>query len=191
MTEKDTLTPQQIDDILHILDDTIQKGPWDQSNFLKAVGKNISDIRTNFASHVKASHEDTEYNQQLASQAALRSGMKEVYVSLYSVDASLASWERIVINLPKQNISRPIYHNEEDVQSLIKSKEKRLNEAYIAMYINESDIITMDSTKVIVDKFGKPLLTLKGNALRLDNIHYFVHDGVMYQFSDGQLVKKT
>lgn len=38
-------------------------------------------------------------------------------------------------------ISRPIYAEEEQVKALLKTKENKQNEAYVAIYINSTDII--------------------------------------------------
>lgn len=188
MNKKNVLTKQQTDEIVQVLDEALQDGPWEESSFLRAVGKNIEDIKTDFVAQVKASYEDLKNAQFIANQTALRSGLQEVFISLYSSEGSIPSWERIVNNLPRQVVSRPIYSHEEDVKLLIKSKEKKLHEAYISIYINANDILTMDSTKTVTDKLGKTLLNLKDNALRLENIHYFVHEDNVYQYVNGQLV---
>lgn len=112
--------------ILKALDYAIQNGPWDKSNFLRSIGNRLIGIRDNFAKKISArSQAQIRADTHLANRLALRSGQQEVFVSLYSSDGSnLQSWERIIANLPRQMISRPIYANEEQVQALIKSKEK-------------------------------------------------------------------
>ena len=99
-------------------------------------------------------------------------------------------WERIVNNLPKQIISRPIYADEENANQLIRSKENKLNEAYVAIYINQSDIIPMGD-KTPTDRLGKPLLTLKDKSLSLNNINRFVHVSGVYQYLAGKLIKES
>ena len=190
MNNREMITKQQVDDILHVLEDTIENGPWQKSNFLTAVGRNLQDIRTNFAELAEKTYGKGRNYGHSTRQMAMERNMKEIFISLYSVDVELSSWERILTNLPKQNVFRPIYAAEEDVQLLIKSKEKKINEAYVSVYIGQDDVINMDSTKVIVDKLGKSLLSLKGKAVQISNYHYFVYDGVHYKFIDGRLVKK-
>ena len=173
------------------LDDAIQQGPWDASNFLRVIGKNLKQIREDFAGHLEdPGNEKAKLTAHLANRIALRSGQQEIFISLYSSEGSnFQSWERILINLPKQMISRPIYADEEDVKSLIRAKENSINEAYVSIYINQDDILKISSDKIPVDKRGKPLLTIKDNSLKLDNINRFVHASGIYKLVQGRLVK--
>ncbi|MGM9452638.1 Dot/Icm secretion system protein IcmQ [Legionella bozemanae] len=190
--EKNTFTKEHNDAILKALDYAIQNGPWDKSNFLRSIGNRLIGIRDNFVKKInERSQEQIRADAHLANRLALRSGQQEVFVSLYSSDGSnLQSWERIIANLPRQMISRPIYANEEQVQALIKSKENKQNEGYVAIYINETDIIHLSADKTLMDKLGSPLLTLKDRALNVDNITRFVHLSGNYKYSRGRLIKE-
>lgn len=127
----------------------------------------------------------------MANQLALRSGQQEVYVSLYSSDGTnLQSWERIIANLPRQMISRPIYSDEEQVRALIKSKENKVNEGYVAIYINKTDIIPLSQDKTLYDRLGSPLLTLKDRSLNTENITRFIHTSGQYTYYKGRLTKE-
>ena len=46
---KNELTDQQIAAILKVLDEAIEQGPWDASNFLKVIGKNLREARDQFS----------------------------------------------------------------------------------------------------------------------------------------------
>ena len=188
---KDVLSDQQNEVILNALDDAIKNGPWDRSNFLRAIGKNLSTIRENFANQLGSQTQaqiDTEAN--LANRMAARSEQKEIFVSLYSADGTnLQSWEKIISNLPRQMTSRPIYDSEEQVQNVIKSKENKQNEAYVAIYINHTDIIPVHPDKALSDKLGNALLTLKDKTLNVDNISRFIHLSGVYQYDRGRLIK--
>ncbi|CEG58047.1 Dot/Icm secretion system protein IcmQ [Legionella fallonii] len=187
----DKLSDEQNEAILKALNEAIEHGPWDKSNFLKIIGKNLVEIRDDFVKQLGASSlQQIKAEAHLANRMALRSGQQEVYISLYCYEGSnMQSWERIVTNLPKQMISRPIYANEDDVKAIIKSKENKLNEAYVAIYINQSDILALPSDKLSVDKLGKTLLSLKDKSLNLDNISRFVHLSGVYSYTNGRLSK--
>lgn len=173
--------------VLNALDEALATGPWSESNFLKIIQKNLQDIRNEFASAIEIK-EDMIVDPGLAE--ARFKDLKEVYISLYSSDgAELSSWERIINNLPRQLISRPIYAAEEDIKYLIRSKENKINEAYVAIYINEQDILNLSADKVMKDKFGKLLLNLKDKTLNLNNISRFVHYSGVYSFQKGRLKK--
>lgn len=190
---KDRLSESQTNAILKALDDALANGPWDESNFLRVIGKNIQEIRDNLASEMeKNSTSTTRLSSKQDIQQLERSGQREIYIALYSSDgAHMQSWERILVNLPRQIISRPIYSDEEHVKTLIKSKENKLNEAYVVIYVNESDILTVSPDKIPLDKFGKPLMALKDRSLNIDNIIRFVHLSGIYSYSKGHLVKNT
>ena len=189
---KDALSKQQIDAILKALDEAIEQGPWENSNFLRVIGKNLREIRDKFVSQMDSANQKSKGNTHVANRIALRSGQQEVFVGLYSSDGiNIHSWERIIINLPKQMISRPIYAEEKDVKEFIKKKENKINEAYVSIYVSQNDILPLSSEKTPLDKLGKPLLSLKDKALNLENINHFVHQTGIYKYSHGRLLKST
>ncbi|ASQ45258.1 Dot/Icm secretion system protein IcmQ [Legionella clemsonensis] len=191
---KDKLTPEQAYVILKALDDAIAEGPWEESNFLRVIGKNLREIRQNFADRIGSTTELPQSNvaANRGEGAVLQSGQQEIFVGLYSTEGnSVQAWERILANLPRQIISRPIYTNEQDVKNFIKSKENRINEAYVVAYVNESDVLQMAPDKAPVDRFGRPLLTLKDRSLNLDNIVRFVHLSGVYRYVKGRLIKNS
>lgn len=187
---KDNLSKAQTNAVLQALDDAIAKGPWDESNFLRVIGKNLQEIRERLASEV-AKNTLTVGSNRLDSRNRRQQGFQEVYIALYSSEGNqLQSWERILANLQRQMISRPIYSDEENVRSLIKTKENKLNEAYVAIDINPADILVMNSDKIMYDKLGKPLLNLKDRSLNLDHVNRFVHMSNTYTYVKGRLVKQ-
>ena len=189
---KNILSDEQKEVIRKALDEAIKSGPWDKSSFLRAIGKNLNEIRDNFVSRANSFGKDrAKAEASLASRLALRSNQLEVFISLYSADGvNIQSWERIIINLPRQMISRPIYTEEEHVKSMLKTKENKLNEAYVAIYVNKTDVIPLPPDKAIVDKLGNSLLALKDKSLDVGNITRFVHDSGVYQLTRGRLIKE-
>jgi intracellular multiplication protein IcmQ len=187
---KDELTDSQANAVLKALDDALDNGPWEESNFLRVIGKNLREIRDNLTAHMNKNA--VRNAEQIQAMKELRAGQKEVFIALYSSEGNqVQSWERIIANLQRQMISRPIYAQEGDVLFLIKSKENKLNEAYVAIVVDEEDILTLSPDKTPRDKFGKPLLSLKDRSLNLDNISRFVHLSGTYQYTKGRLIKNT
>lgn len=189
---KDQLTEEQTEAILQALEEAIATGPWDESAFLRVIGKNLREIRDNFISRLgnPQALEKSRAELLAANRFAQRTDMKEIFIALYSSDGSnLQAWERILANLPGQTISRPIYAEEEDIKYLIKSKENKVNEAYVGIYINNNDILALSPDKIPVDKFGKALISLKDKTLNLDNISRFVHLSGVYHYAKGRLLK--
>lgn len=185
------LSKEQIDAIIQAFNEMIEQGPWDKSHFLKVIGKNLSVIRDDFVHYVNSVGVDVSLHKTLLHNKIERDGLQQqVFIALYASDgASIASWERLLLNLPKQVLSRPIYAKEEDIQSIIKTKENRINEAYVAVFINPSDIIPLGHDKAPIDKLGTSLLTLKDKSIHIDNIEKFVHLSGTYHYLKGQLVK--
>jgi intracellular multiplication protein IcmQ len=189
---KDALSKQQVDAILKALDEAIEQGPWENSNFLRVIGKNLREVRDKFVGQMNSDTQRSKRSAHVANRIALRSGQQEVFVGLYSSDGNnIHSWERIIINLPKQMISRPIYSEEKNVKEFIKSKENKINEAYVSIYVSLNDILPLTPEKTPVDRLGKPLLSLKDKSLILENINYFVHQSGIYKYSQGRLIKSN
>ncbi|MBA2648244.1 MAG: Dot/Icm secretion system protein IcmQ [Legionella sp.] len=186
----DKLSNDQNNSVLKALNEAIAQGPWDKSNFLKMIGKNLIEIRDGFLNQLDPDNQSQlKTPSHIVNRIALRSGQQEVYISLYSADGTnLQSWERIVANLPKQMISRPIYADEEDIKAVLRLKENKQNEAYVAIYINQTDILP-SSDKVLIDKLGKTLLNLKDKVLNNENISRFVHASGVYRLNYGRLIK--
>lgn len=188
---KERLTDEQNAEILKALNKAIEEGPWDKSNFLRIIGKNLISIRDNFVARLSASTpEQLKAESHHANKMAIRSNQQEIYISLYSFEGTnIQNWERIVANLPRQTISRPIYANEENLIDVLKLKENKNNEAYVAIYIEKSDLLSLSPDKTLKDKLGTSLLSLKDKSLNLENLSRFVHATGTYQYIKGRLIK--
>ncbi len=189
--KNDGLTKQQSDAVLQALDNALDQGPWEESNFLRVIGKNLRNIRDDFVTQIEsAGKEQASVTVQLANQKALRRDQQKVYLQLYTSDGkNMQSWEWIIANLPRQMISRPIYAEEADVKAIIKTKDNTINEAYVAIYVGQNDMLQISADKIPVDKLGKSRLSLKDGSIKLENIDCFTHQGETYHYYQGRLVK--
>lgn len=175
--------------MLEALNNTLNIGSWSEGSFILMLGKKIRTLRDDLAAQI-TKYEETELSspEYLAHRAHLSASHVLVYVSLYSLEGvNIGSWEQIIANLPRQIVSRPVYANEEDVQNIIKTKDKKINEAYAAFYVDSDAILNVATDKTTLDKLGKPILVLRDNAINLENIEYFVHLSGKYQYSRGRL----
>lgn len=188
---KERLTDEQNTEILNALNKAIEEGPWDKSNFLRIVGKNLASIRDDLIARLGASTpEQLRTELHHANKMAIRSNQQEIFISLYSFEGTnIQNWERIVTNLPRQTISRPIYLNEEELVQVLKIKENKNNEAYVSIFIEKEDILTLSPDRIIKDKLGTPLISIKDKSLNLDNLSRFVHVSGTYQYLKGRLIK--
>lgn len=180
---------QKSEKLLEALNTAISSGSWDETNFVVIVGKKLRAMRDMLAAQLKEADEDPANSPAfLARKMAMQGTLKQVFVGLYSLEGTnLQSWERIIANLRRQMVSRPVYANEADIQAIIKTKEKKINEAYVSIYIDPNDMLDLSTDKVPVDKLGKPMLVLKDSAIHLENIDYFMHVTGKYQYIRGRL----
>ncbi|MDF1757696.1 MAG: Dot/Icm secretion system protein IcmQ [Legionellaceae bacterium] len=180
-------------DFVSALDKAIASGSWDETNFVLILGKKLRAMRDDVAQQVQQSEGDSELNSgYLARQLAMKESHVEVFVSLFSIEGvKLQSWEQIVINLRRHMVSRPVYATEEEIISIIKTKEKKINEAYVSIFVKEEDILKIRSDKVPVDKLGQKMMVLKDDAIALENINRFVHLSGEYRYSRGRLLKTS
>lgn len=182
---------QQAKRTLKALDEALLAGPWNETSFIVIVGKKLKQIRDDLAAKITAFEEDeTSAPEYVAHRAHLSASHKLVYISLYSLEGiNISSWERIIANLQRQIVSRPVYALEEDVQNIIKTKDKKINEAYVSFYVDQAAILDLSAEKIPLDKLNKPMLVLKDNAINLENIEFFYHITGKYRYSRGHLIK--
>jgi intracellular multiplication protein IcmQ len=180
-------------DLLSALDNALASGSWDETNFVLIIGRKLKEMREKLDQKVKEAEDNSDLSHDfLSRQLAMQNSLKEVYVGLYSLEGvKLQSWERIVLNLKRQMVSRPVYATEEEIVAIIKTKEKKINEAYISIFVKEEDILLISAEKVPVDKLGQKMLVLKDNAIVLENIDFFVHMSGSYRYSRGRLLKTS
>ena len=188
-------------EFLEALDESLEKGPWDTTLFLRAVGKKLRDARTKLAIALGVAIPE-ESPQEIASkqttQAALAAQMaqqrgeqKEIFILMYCADGgSLTRWEKLLLSLEKQVVSRPIYANESDVRETIRAKKLADNEAYVSAYINKSDLLPVPADKIPRDRQGHPLLILKDGRFNNRLIHRFYHKSGVYAYRDNKLYRQ-
>lgn len=180
-------------EVLKALNEAIEKGPWENSLFFKGIGKKLRDVRDRFqnemglAEFMDEGGESKKKDQNLAIE---NSKLATVYISLYQAEGSnLQKWGAVVNSLIAHTLSRPVYRNEADIQAMIRAKDYKMNDAYIAVKVKEEDIIKSTDEKPVVDRLGHELLLLREGALRLQNIIAFTHLSVKYHFSGGTLTR--
>jgi intracellular multiplication protein IcmQ len=187
-------------ELLRALDSTIEKGPWDKSIFLGTIGKKLKEIRFNFKNRLRfldpgfdetntaALPAPTATNNVAAAIPQPAENQMEAYVSLYNVDGgNMSKWEKILLSLDKQIVTRPVYATEQAARASIRAKTARKNDAYAAFYLTKTDIIPPKDGKAPLDRLGNPLLILKDTALKLTNITRFCHESGIYLFRNNSL----
>ncbi|MDF1678739.1 MAG: Dot/Icm secretion system protein IcmQ [Legionellaceae bacterium] len=188
---KNKLSDQQISVVLTAFKEALEHGPWASSALLRVLGKKLQSIHDAFEADVglqkeAASKKEREHH----SHREPAEGQQEVCVALYYSDGgNLRSWEQILVNLPRQMISRPIYQKEEEIKQAMRSRNNSVNEGYVAVYIDTYNILALPADRIPKDKLGTALLSLKDKSLSLKNIVRFVHKTGVYTYSRGRLIR--
>jgi intracellular multiplication protein IcmQ len=174
---------QIIQEALHRL---ANSSNFSHSTFLKIVQQQIQKVSDEFDKTV----EEVYFSEEKKDQQVVTDPNKQtVFISVYCSEGSkIDAWQRVILNLPKQYISRPIYLREQDAQKAAKAKPQFLNEAYVAVLVDKKNIFAADSDLFnLQDKFGHQLLTLKDRSVELSNIVFFWHNSKQYAFKNNIL----
>lgn len=178
--------------LIELLRDLLASGNWDASLFLRTAQTKLQSL----LDQAVAISEQLDPNATKPVEKLHKSrgveGYLQIYVSLYQSDAhNLVKWENTLKTIKEHSINRPIYRSEEHIQEMIRSKQGSPNEGYVIIYIKPSDIIQPYAGKLIEDRWGHELLTLRDNSLQPDNIVEFVHQGRRYEYLNGKLLLKS
>ena len=179
-------------EVLKVLDEQIQKGPWDKSILLSVTGKKLKEFRHLLREALDVSDKADLSHTHLAGRMAKRTGLKEVFVSIYNADGrNLKKWEHLLANISTQVISRPVYFEEKYAREVIRAKVNKKSEAYIAVYIPSEDILKPAGAKnAMTDRMGHELVQLKDDAIKHGTITRFMHISGNYAYRDGHLVRE-
>lgn len=174
--------------LIEQIDKLLSTGDWESSTFLKAYKKKFLEIREKAQKILDDLTSLSEESTQTASVKTDKPGYCKVYISLHQAQGkSLQYWEQLLLNLPRHIINRPIYREEAHIKSLIRSKPDAIREGYVVVLVEEKNIISGYSGRKVIDRLGHELLTVKDNAVKLENIIEFIHDQKHYHFIEGRL----
>jgi hypothetical protein len=110
-----------------------------------------------------------------------------VYVYLFNAQGEvLKSWENLLLpdSLIEHSVNRPIYIDKEQIETILRTKTKKMQHAYLEIIIKKKDILaTTRHNSGLHDQFGFKLLRLKQGALKVEKIRKFVHNDQIYHLS--------
>ncbi len=178
--------------LLEAFDKAIAEGNWEVSLFFRNVEKRLRELREFVATELVESEDN-----KLASAIKKRSNFNQenylqVCISIYQAEGdNLERWKNAIKALAGHSISRPVYRLEDHAQAMIRGKADTKREAYVIVCVKNTDIIQPYAGKIMEDRFGHELLTLKEGCVKLEHIIEFVHENKRYSFDDGELVFKN
>ncbi len=174
--------------LISILDELLNSDDWESSLLLRTAKKHLNALKDE-AKQIADSLDGREEREQV--DCSLKEGHIKVYVSLYQTEgARLKIWHDMLKSLSEYSTSRPVYKDEEQVRTAIRSKPDMQRHAYAVVIISESGIIHFE--KPAVDRLGQELLTLKDSVIETKNIIEFIHaNEKRYKFRNDTLVLDT
>lgn len=185
---------EELAELMRSLDNLVEQSPWENSQFLRSVGKKIRDMRDELQYKIESKiseHKQTNEKNDVAHRIAKRTGMIEVYVSLYcSEGGKLRKWESVLAMLKTTLNSRPIYRYEKDVKSMIRAKARPENEAYCKLFISEAHLATHYTGAALTDKHGHEIIILKQSVFDPEDITSFIHNAQEYKYRQGRLLRE-
>ena len=114
-----------------------------------------------------------------------------VYVYLFnSSGVSLPTWRKMVHEsvFYEYSINRPIYVEQSQIDSFIRSRSNRLQHAYLSVIIKKNAVIP---NVVLKDAHGNPLIKVKEGALKRDKLLAFTHGDHVYEVTlEGDFLKQ-
>lgn len=115
-----------------------------------------------------------------------------VFVYLYNVHGlNIKTWQNLLT--PKvffeYSVNRPIYTDKNHVEGLLRTKQNKVQHAYLMVAVKPADILPSNNVK---DAIGNPLIKVREGALLFDQLVSFHHNDHEYTVSSkGELTKKV
>lgn len=171
--------------IIVAIDGILQNSDCDSSLFLKNSVKPLRALRE----HANELLCKIEKPKQIKAQKFNLDHHQEsilLYISIYQTEGhDLRKWEILLRSIASYLQGRPVYRNEEDVNTAIRARLSQLSEAYIVVRVNKAMIQEEEIQRT--DRSGNALITLKSGAVTSDSILELVHMDKRYSFIDGKL----
>ena len=179
--------------ILAALDELLANRTWDKTLFLRAIEMQLKQIRNDYADAINSYEAMASIDRKQNTFFIQKKGAEktiDIYIHLYNLEGdSIHKWEKLISNLDKQIISRPVYRFENDVREVLRTKRGDLkNEAYAAVAINETQLIIGTNGQVQRDKLGHELVSVKDRWIDLNNFKYFIHKSGRYNLRGLKLI---
>lgn len=179
------------DRLLAAIDKAIAEGSWEASLFFKNILKQLLEIREYVAVEFTEKGEQAPTLTNIPQRQEVpqaREGYERLYIAVYQTEPGrLERWLSAIKMLVGYSVSRPVYRTEVDIQEMIRNKKSR-SDAYVTVWIKQSDIIPPYSGAPLKDKWEHELLTLKEGCFKLENVIEFVHEEKHYFLHGDELV---
>jgi len=173
------------------VDKLLQLEKWKANDLLQAAGQQLKKVREQLPDWEQKKKPDLKEARAVA-LAAQHSNMTQVFISLYQADGyNMKKWAALLEMMKDLAASRPIYQAEQDVRTVIRTKEQKQNEGYAAVYVSPKLVLAGGASgQALQDKSGYKLAFVKEGALLPEHMLYFEHISGRYTLQDGVLVRQ-
>jgi intracellular multiplication protein IcmQ len=178
---------QMCEEIIKTVDRVVASCDCENSLFLRSTVKPLRQLRQQAILTLEAAGRVVKDFQ--LPKIEVNAETQLVYISLFqSKGLELSQWELQLRSITSHVIGRPAYAEEEQVKKVLRQKLQQHNEAYIVVAIPKIKINMHAHLPERRDHFGNVLLHLAANAVQVENIIEFVHQGVRYHFYKNKLI---
>ena len=178
--------------IVTAVDRVLSAGDWETSLFLRNTIKPMKAMREQALETIALLQSQMGKSEKV-NALILEEEQRFVYLSLFQAKGDdLTVWARQLRSIQRHLSGRPIYENEEDVQSALRltGMLASANQAYVVLVITDDMIEPVDpfADAERRDRHGKPLIALKSGVISSEDIVEFVHEKKRYRFVNGRLI---
>jgi len=160
---------------------------WDKAPFLKIMHAKLLKLKLELDELVGFDSQLELERRGETSPQPISDGFIKLFIYLYTTEGKkVEAWQRLLANLDKQYISRPIYRHEADAQYAVFNAPVVHNAGYVAVWVEKKFLLEPEVGPQ--DKFGHELLMLKDRAVDLTKIDYFWTNTSQYQWKLGKLI---
>lgn len=151
----------------------------------------VKDRLQQLLTHIETAYKDSEVIVKKHKEAA--TDEIQIYIYLFNVQGILVrSWQNMLSQkqFNEYVFNRPIYKDKRHIEALVRSKQNKVQHAYLTVAIKEDQILrSLD--KPALDPLGNPLVKVKEASLRLENLINLTHNDLVYRLNEeGELVKQ-
>lgn len=155
----------------------------------KFIRDRLTALKDRIEGELQAIQQDSDSKNSIAEDEVV------VYVYLYNAQGLVFNtWQKMISPsvFYEYSVNRPIYVNQADVESFIRSRSNKFQHAFLAIVIKKEEmLVSLEGAESLKDQVGNPLIKIKEGCLQIQKMISFMHQDHQYVLNDlGQLIKK-
>lgn len=139
-------------------------------------------------------HYETTQEEEKQETVTIAEDEALVYVHLFNAKGTaLASWQNMVTPTVfyEYSVNRPIYAEKSHIEALIRTKNNKLQHAYLTVAVKKTNVVQAANDSSPKDSLGHSLIRVREGTLSFERLVSFTHNLIEYKVDAyGVLVKK-